>query len=96
MIKIKEIINNKYFTIDDDRFFLVDINNKRFAIPDKCPHRGGPLSLGSICPNKESIQCPWHDSKFKISVLLKNEIPAVRINNELFYIELGGFYAWSK
>lgn len=87
MIRTKKIINNKYFTVNEERFFFVDINKKRFAIPDKCPHRGGPLSLGAICQNNESIQCPWHEARFRISALLKNEIPAVRISNELFYIE---------
>jgi nitrite reductase/ring-hydroxylating ferredoxin subunit len=87
MLKIKKIINNKYFTVNYERFFFVNIDNKRFAIPDKCPHRGGPLSLGGVCQEENSIQCPWHETKFKILALLKKEISAVRISNQLFYIE---------
>lgn len=29
-----------------------------FALLDRCPHRGGPLSEG--CLENDMIRCPWH------------------------------------
>ncbi|RYB77189.1 hypothetical protein D7286_04075 [Legionella pneumophila] len=86
MINKKHILNNRYFCKNDENYFIVKLNNKRFAIPDKCPHRGGPLSLGNICRESQRIQCPWHDGYFKISSLIKNAIPAVCVKDQIFYI----------
>jgi nitrite reductase/ring-hydroxylating ferredoxin subunit len=86
MIKVQGILKNKYVSIKDERYFFVSIENKRYAIPDRCPHKGGPLSLGMICSKRETIQCPWHDNNFKLSVLIKKAIPAVRVHNELIYL----------
>ncbi|HFD2289023.1 TPA: Rieske 2Fe-2S domain-containing protein, partial [Legionella pneumophila] len=55
MINKKHILNNRYFCKNDENYFIVKLNNKRFAIPDKCPHRGGPLSLGNICRESQRI-----------------------------------------
>jgi nitrite reductase (NADH) small subunit len=33
--------------------------NEAFAIDDKCPHRGGPLSQGIVHGN--SVTCPLHN-----------------------------------
>jgi len=35
-----------------------------YAIDDACPHRGGPLSEGSI--QDESVVCPWHAVCFNL------------------------------
>ena len=34
-------------------------NNKVFALLDKCPHKGGPLSQGIVYG--ESVACPLHN-----------------------------------
>jgi len=87
MICITKIFINKYILISNQRYFLLLNNNKRYAIPDSCPHRGGPLSLGSICQESQTIQCPWHDNIFKIKNLTKKTLTAIRIQNELIYVE---------
>lgn len=38
--------------------------NKIFALRDKCPHKGGPLSQGIV--QGESVACPLHDWKIKL------------------------------
>lgn len=78
--------HTKYFLLDGERFFFVNLNAKTYAIPDKCPHRGGPLSLGELCEVNQTIQCPWHDNVVKLSVLIKHAIPAIRVSNKLFYL----------
>lgn len=35
------------------------------AMSDRCTHRGAPLHEGSIVDG--CIQCPWHDSRFRLS-----------------------------
>jgi nitrite reductase/ring-hydroxylating ferredoxin subunit len=86
MVHTATIFKNKYFMVGDERFFFVTILQKKFAVPDKCPHRGGPLSLGTFCEKENTIQCPWHDNFFKVSALIKKEIPAVRIGSKILYI----------
>ena len=86
MINVNQILKNKYISIKNERYFFVSIDQKRYVIPDRCPHKGGPLSLGMICSKKETIQCPWHENNFKLSTLIKKAIPAIRVHNELFYL----------
>lgn len=38
--------------------------DKIFALRDKCPHKGGPLSQGIV--QGESVACPLHDWKIKL------------------------------
>lgn len=33
-------------------------DNEVFALRDKCPHKGGPLSQGMVCGKK--VTCPLH------------------------------------
>ena len=86
MIQNSNIIQDKYFYLDEERFFIVNLNTKKYAIPDKCPHRGGPLSLGFRCETTNSIQCPWHDNVFKLTVLIKKAIPAIRVTDQIFFL----------
>ncbi len=43
---------------------LVRRNNRIFAIAETCSHFSGPLSEGKLIG--ESIQCPWHRSRFAL------------------------------
>jgi len=43
---------------------LVKRQGQFFAIAEKCSHMGGPLSEGTVEGN--SIQCPWHGSRFSL------------------------------
>lgn len=36
-----------------------------FALDDRCPHRGGPLSEGEI--REGDVTCPWHQARFELS-----------------------------
>ncbi|MEO0029500.1 MAG: nitrite reductase [Pseudomonadota bacterium] len=40
-------------------------NNKVFALLDKCPHKGGPLSQGIVYG--ESVACPLHNWQIKLT-----------------------------
>ena len=89
MINSNKIIvsqKNQYVIYSDERFFLSKLSDKNYLIPDKCPHRGGPLSLGSFCKKTGGIECPWHNSVIKPVTLIKRSIPAIRIHNKIFII----------
>jgi nitrite reductase [NAD(P)H] small subunit len=40
------------------------VNDEIFALRDKCPHKGGPLSQGIVHGNK--VACPLHDWKIQL------------------------------
>jgi len=40
------------------------IDDKVFALHDKCPHKGGPLSQGIVHDNR--VTCPMHDWKINL------------------------------
>src|SRR5712692_5160940 len=46
------------------RIAVFNLGGKYWAIEDKCPHRGGPLSEGMLA--EDEVICPWHGSRFKI------------------------------
>lgn len=43
---------------------LFNVGGEFFAIEDTCPHRGGPLSEGTL--EGDEVSCPWHAATFNI------------------------------
>ena len=41
---------------------LVKIGGAVFALDDRCPHAGGPLSEGVV--ENGTLRCPWHERHF--------------------------------
>ena len=62
------------------RLVVFNLDGEFFALLDRCPHQGGPLSAGILCgltrsqaPGSyehdragEFIRCPWHQWEFDI------------------------------
>jgi nitrite reductase/ring-hydroxylating ferredoxin subunit len=48
--------------VGDARVLLVRRGDEVFAIGEVCSHLGGPLAEGEL--RGETIQCPWHASRF--------------------------------
>ncbi len=49
------------------------------AIVDgRCPHRGGPLALGSYDCRDRQWRCPWHGQKHALAALTARAFPAIR------------------
>jgi nitrite reductase/ring-hydroxylating ferredoxin subunit len=44
---------------------IFNVNGTFCAINDTCPHRGGPLSEGTLSGNE--VECPWHGAKFNLA-----------------------------
>lgn len=38
-----------------------------YAIHNSCPHKGGPLSEGSVSLARAEIICPWHRFRFALA-----------------------------
>jgi hypothetical protein len=68
--------------LGDDRYFLFEDDGRLFLVADKCPHRGGPLSLGRRGPD-ERLVCPWHGSRITCAFLRRTSVPAVRRGSEI-------------
>ena len=45
--------------------FVVKLDDKLYAMANKCTHAGGPLNEGKwVGKDRCEIQCPWHGSRF--------------------------------
>jgi nitrite reductase/ring-hydroxylating ferredoxin subunit len=46
------------------RIAIFNVGGRYWAIENKCPHRGGPLSEGMLADDE--VICPWHGSRFNV------------------------------
>ena len=67
----------------DDRYFVFEHGGRLFLVPDKCPHRGGPLSLGARSADQKRLVCPWHGSRIACAWLRRQSMPIVRRGTEI-------------
>ena len=51
-------------TADGDIAVFRAANDEVFALRDKCPHKGGPLSQGIVSGKR--VACPMHDWKIQL------------------------------
>lgn len=51
--------------VDDRSVLLVRRGAKVSAFANRCTHRGGPLAEGKV--TDELVECPWHQSRFRLS-----------------------------
>jgi len=55
----------KKVTVDGKEILIVDVEGKYYAIGNKCTHRGGDLSKGSL--SGKVVKCPRHGAKFDVT-----------------------------
>lgn len=55
----------KLLRLPNRRLVLARTEDGFVAFDDHCPHKGGPLSDGSLACG--TVQCPWHGSQFRVS-----------------------------
>lgn len=55
----------KSFTVSGKEILLVNLNGKIYAMDNRCPHKGGDLSKGTI--KDGVVVCPLHGSRFEPS-----------------------------
>jgi nitrite reductase (NADH) small subunit len=63
----------------DRRYFLLRVGEDRRAfVADACPHRGGPLHMGSWDASCSKIRCPWHKHSWGLDALRVRTLPGIR------------------
>ncbi|MEV4139333.1 Rieske 2Fe-2S domain-containing protein [Dactylosporangium sp. NPDC049742] len=62
----------------DERYFLFHDGGRARLVHDRCPHRGGPLSLGRRTLDGRRLTCPWHGTKVGVAALCRTALPMVR------------------
>ncbi len=56
---------SKRVEVEGKTIALFNLGESYHAVDDTCPHRGGPLSEGEV--EGDTVTCPWHGSKFKVT-----------------------------
>jgi len=64
--------------VGHDRYFVLHTGGRRELVLDRCPHRGGPLSLARLTPDGRRLSCPWHGTKVGVVALRRTALPMVR------------------
>ena len=59
-----EVDQMKLLHVGDRRLVLARTERGYVAFDDRCTHKGGPLSDGSLACGR--VQCPWHGSQFYV------------------------------
>jgi nitrite reductase/ring-hydroxylating ferredoxin subunit len=49
---------------EDRKVMLSKIDDKIYAVENKCPHLGMPLAKGKVCNN--TVKCRWHGATFDL------------------------------
>ena len=55
----------KKATVDGEEILIVNVEGKYYAMRNKCTHRGGDLSKGSL--SGKVVKCPRHGAKFDVT-----------------------------
>jgi vanillate O-demethylase monooxygenase subunit len=50
--------------LDEPLVFFRRPDGRVAALADRCPHRFAPLSMGRLCDDGASVQCPYHGLRF--------------------------------
>ncbi len=55
----------KKVTVDGEEILIANVEGKYYAMRNKCTHRGGDLSKGSL--SGKVVKCPRHGAKFDVT-----------------------------
>jgi 3-phenylpropionate/trans-cinnamate dioxygenase ferredoxin subunit len=65
-------------TVDDREIALVRIDDKVYAIGDKCSHADVSLSEGEVLCDTLQVECPKHGSLFSLETGVPSTLPATQ------------------
>jgi nitrite reductase/ring-hydroxylating ferredoxin subunit len=51
--------------VEDQKVLLTRIDGKVYAVENKCPHLGMPLTNGKVCDR--AVTCRWHGASFDLT-----------------------------
>ena len=91
MIATLDVRDHNTVFVHDDRYFVLEHGGRLFLVQDKCPHRGGPLSLATRSADEKRLVCPWHGSRVACAWLRRGSVPIVRHGTKITaYLPDGG------
>jgi nitrite reductase/ring-hydroxylating ferredoxin subunit len=61
-------------TVGGRALALFRVGDTAFALEDCCPHRGAPLSEGTVADGE--VTCPWHPARFALTTGCHRSPPA--------------------
>ncbi|MDR3514732.1 MAG: Rieske 2Fe-2S domain-containing protein [Azospirillaceae bacterium] len=69
---------------DHERYFLLDRpGHAPLMCNDTCPHRGGPLHLGTSDERTGAVTCPWHETTYTRPALERRSPATVRVGTRI-------------
>ncbi|AHH96099.1 Rieske 2Fe-2S domain-containing protein [Kutzneria albida] len=68
-------------TVEDMPYVYARSRLGSFVLPARCPHRGGPLHLATVEPDRARLVCPWHERASSVRRALSSGVPVVRNGN---------------
>jgi nitrite reductase/ring-hydroxylating ferredoxin subunit len=95
------------FEVQGLKLVLFNIGGEIFAMNNRCPHRGGPLSYGEVTGEPVSsgndheiswtngggiVRCPWHRWEFDIRTGSTITSPAYHVVKRKTYVSDGWVY----
>ena len=66
----------KAFTVEGESVLVISRAGRIHAMLNRCTHRGAPLNEGELVG--DCIECPWHDSRFRLEDGMIEQGPASR------------------
>lgn len=81
-VVVMDLRRHNTVLVGHDRYFVFECNGRIDLVRDRCPHRGGPLSLARLTPDGRRLTCPWHGTKVATTALRRTAVPMVRSGHE--------------
>ena len=57
--------NMKQFRVQEQEILIIKRDSQFFGLAARCTHAGAPLEEGTV--SGDTLTCPWHGSKFRIT-----------------------------
>jgi len=65
-------------SVGEKKIALFNVGGTFYAIDNTCPHKGGPLSEGTLTGN--DVTCPWHAGVFDVTTGAHVKGPGTNVN----------------
>lgn len=79
---VMDLSRHNTVLVGHDRYFVLHTEGRSLLVLDRCPHRGGPLSLARRTPDGRRLSCPWHGTKVGVAAVKRTSLPMVRSGDE--------------
>ena len=81
-VVVMDLSRHNALLVGHDRYFVFESAAHLQLVRDRCPHRGGPLSLARLTPDGRRLTCPWHGTRVGVAALRRASMPMVRCGDE--------------